>query len=140
MAFTRAASSRRGPGNYSRKLTPMRSSSSSAKPSRAVAKRLSRIGGWILVDRFDEDRSVFETYGDVDPNFEHHHPQQIRALHDIHMLPDLPTHFHAFILARAPLRMVFDAVLADAWRQRRFTGAEFVPLQPPTPEERKGRG
>lgn len=93
-----------------------------------------------LVDRFDEDRSVFETYADVDPDFEHHHPQHIRALHDIHMLPELPKHFHAFILARAPLRIVFNEVLADAWRKRRFTGAEFMPLQPPTPTERIGRG
>jgi hypothetical protein len=93
-----------------------------------------------VVDRFDENRSEFETYEDVDPGFEHYHPRQIRALHDIHMSPDVPRHFHAFILARAPLRMVFDDVLADAWRERGFTGAAFVPLQPPAPRERKGRG
>lgn len=93
-----------------------------------------------LVDKFDEERSVFETYEAIDPKFEHYHPLQIRELHDIYMSPDLPPHFHAFILARASLRMVFDEVLADAWRERRFTGAEFIPLQPPTPKERRGRG
>jgi hypothetical protein len=32
--------------------------------------------------------------------------------------------------------MVFDEVLADAWRARGFLGADFQPLQPPTPRER----
>lgn len=90
------------------------------------------------VEAFDEDRSVFTIVKGFDgvtnepyegPYFSH--------LYDIHMLPDLDERFHAFFFPRYPRKMIFDEVLADEWRTRRFSGWEMTPLQPPTPKERR---
>ena len=94
-----------------------------------------------VVFEFDEARSVFETAKGVDGvTGEPYDGPHIASLHDIHMSPNLRSDFHAFSLARYSLHMVFDQTLADAWRAGRLSGAEFLPLQPPTPKERRGRG
>lgn len=93
-----------------------------------------------LVTEFDEARSAFELAKGVDGmTGDPYEGPHISHLYDIHMSSDLPQNFHVFLMSRHPLRMVFDEVLADAWRKNRFTGAEFLPLQPPTPKERSGR-
>lgn len=88
-----------------------------------------------LAPPFDESRSVFERRANPDWITGEVHVD-IGDLHDIHMAPDLPADHHVFLLPQHSLHMVFDEVLADAWRARGFLGADFQPLQPPTPRER----
>lgn len=93
-----------------------------------------------LVERFDEERSVFElARGEDGVTGEPFEGPHIAELHDIHLPTDFPAHHHAFIFAKHAAHMIFDGVLVDAWRARKLTGAEFIPLQHPTPAECKAR-
>lgn len=90
------------------------------------------------VEGFDEARSVFRmTKGFDGMTGEPYEGPYWAALVDIHMKPDLPEAYHAFFFPRYSHHMIFDHVLADAWRSAGFSGWSFTPLQPPAPKERK---
>jgi len=91
-----------------------------------------------LVEKFDQERSVFEWNSGIDgvTKVPYHGPY-ISRLYDIHMLPDMPSSFHAFLFARIQSLMIFDEVLVDEWRDRRFLGWRFTPLQRPTAKEHR---
>jgi Protein of unknown function (DUF1629) len=90
------------------------------------------------VEAFDEERSVFEIHKGIDGVTKMPYEGPYFAnLYDIHMLPDLDENVHAFFFPRFPGSMIFDEVIADAWRRLRFSGWVFTPLQRPAPEERK---
>lgn len=93
-----------------------------------------------LVDRFDEERSVFElAKGEDGVNGEPYEGPHIANLHDIRLPAGFPAQYRAFVFAKHLNHMIFDGALVDAWRARKFSGAEFVPLQHPTPAECKAR-
>jgi Protein of unknown function (DUF1629) len=85
------------------------------------------------VEKFDEERSVFEWYRDVFPTAPdaRDNPMMSR-LYDIHMPAGFPGEYHAFRFAHHNGYAVFDEVIVDAWREAGMTGAQFTPLQPPT--------
>lgn len=88
-----------------------------------------------LAPGFDKSRSVFDIrHGEDGSTGEKY--SRIGDLYDIHMSPDLPADHHVFLLPEHSLHMVFDEVLADAWRAHGFLGASFQPMQPPTRRER----
>lgn len=87
---------------------------------------------------FDEARSVFELASGFDGSTgEPYEGPYWSALIDIHMKPDLPEDHHAFFFPRYLAHMIFDQVLADAWRAAGLSGWTMSPLQPPAPKERK---
>jgi len=91
-----------------------------------------------VVDDFDETGSVFELASGTDGlTGEAYVGPHLVALHDAYMSPDMPLHYHAFLLKQLRLRMVFGETIVDAWRAARFSGARFDPLQPPTRQEAK---
>jgi hypothetical protein len=94
-----------------------------------------------LVYEFDEARSVFELAKGVDGvTGEPYEGPHVSLLHDIpcrrtYRLSSTRSYWHD-----TGCTWCFDHVLADAWREHRFTGTEWVPLQPATPRERRRRG
>jgi hypothetical protein len=93
-----------------------------------------------LLDQFDEERSVFElAKGEDGLTGEPYEGPHIANLHDIRLSADFPAQHRAFVFAKHLNHMVFDGVLVDAWRARKFSGAVFEPLQHPTPAECKAR-
>jgi Protein of unknown function (DUF1629) len=93
-----------------------------------------------LVDRFDEERSVFElAKGEDILTGEPYEGPHIANLYDIHLPANFPAEHRAFVFAKHLNHIIFDGVLVDAWRAHKFTGAEFEPLQHPTPAECKAR-
>jgi Protein of unknown function (DUF1629) len=94
-----------------------------------------------LVQRFDEARSDFATYGHLDPDApEAMGNPLIWRLNDIHMLPGFPEDWHAFRFARYGPQFIADGDIVDAWRAAGLSGAEFTPLQPPTAREMRSMG
>jgi hypothetical protein len=93
-----------------------------------------------VVHDFDEERSVFElAKGEDGMTGEPYEGPHIANLHDLHMLPDFPADHHSFFLSRHPSFFIFGEAIVDAWCARKFSGADFEPLQHPTPAECKAR-
>ncbi|RYG36040.1 MAG: DUF1629 domain-containing protein [Burkholderiales bacterium] len=88
------------------------------------------------VDGIDEERSVFELAEGVDGiTGQPYYGPHFHQLHDLHLSSDTPPEFHAMLLKQFRSHMIFDEVIVDAWRALRFSGAAFLPLQPPTQSE-----
>jgi hypothetical protein len=108
-------------------------------------KNLSVESYWVMasarvVHDFDEKRSVFElAKGEDGMTGEPYEGPHFANVHDLHMLPDFPADHHSFFLSRYAGHFIFSEAIADAWREHKFTGAEFIPLQHPTPAEAKVR-
>ena len=92
-----------------------------------------------IVSTFDEENSVFErAKGEDCRTGEPNDAPHFSGIYDIRMSPDMPKHL-AFAFDRYSSRIVLDQTIVDAWRTEKLTGAEFVPLQPPTPKEAKSK-
>lgn len=90
------------------------------------------------VEKFDEERSVFEWTRDRFPAApDAQNNPSIFALHEMRMSEGFPEEYHAFWLAHYQNYVVFDEVLADAWRSEGLKGAVFTPLQTPSEAEMK---
>jgi len=88
-----------------------------------------------VVDQFDEDRSDViwcRDYFSDEPE-QADNPLLCR-LNDV-FFPSVSPKAHAFYLLRYRGGFIFDAVLADAWREAGLKGALFTPLQQPSAEE-----
>jgi hypothetical protein len=89
-----------------------------------------------LVIRFDEERSVFREVSSKTGLIPSGQAAVITNLYEAQMIPEEVGNKHAFYLLKYTTHYIFDEVIVDAWRQVKFTGFNFSPLQTPTKREK----
>jgi hypothetical protein len=89
-----------------------------------------------VVQDFDKENSVFRDVGITTP-IDHNYSITFTGMDDIRMLPDMPDRYQAFYLIYEKLYFIFSEAIVDRWREQKFKGLFFHPLQPPTPDELK---